>query len=793
MSNFDTSDASVLFPSQTIAESKKTDSWHEKCCKAAIALCSLETNVGIRLSKEEMRINRELVRGEQDPRDVSKVFNPLGDTDIIDAYANIENYHIEAEYFSILIGESSERAFNKIIVIENPDIRNKRMQEAGQKITDFVLQKIQDPNFDPKQAKEELKNLSLNRRELEEIRASQLLNYVERFNNLEDTFLATHYDQLEVAEEIVSFDNRSGQLYIDKVYPEDLYNIRSGNSSNHEDSDIIVHVSYLSPFTILDRYKDKLKSSDKKKLDGSYSTKNNDIDSSFTMAGYTPMDDNDITMPGYVNLDDGAFSIGSTQRDGDLRVVRVCWKSSREFAILRTEDDAGNVFEELVDAEYTPIAENGETVSYIDLPEWRECTMIGKDIFINHGVFFGNVYSGEDFRLVTAPYIGYIFSISGTKATCPVSQIKSLKYLYNIVREDMKKSIGRNMGNVLEMDFASIPEGWGLDKILYYMKNANIKVVDSFATDPEDPTNKTKAGTFNTTGRVVDMGQTNHIAMYNDILRQIKQEVGELLGITPQRLGAVSNRETKGGIERSVVQSSNTTEPLFKAHERFKLKVLNNALNLAKTVYKGRSLVVQNNLDDISQGVIELDVDSLANSDLGIFVSNSKKDTALREDIRNIAPIMFQNDRLSADGYIKLKRTDDPVIMQQVLKEVEDERKRQAEQAQQAQAKQQEQMLAAQAQKDKEARDFETFKIQQETQKEILLKEIDIEGKLELEALKQSNTEVKDTSTEDAKLNIAERKLALEETMATWQKHTDTEDLKLEKQKLTINRNKKTN
>jgi hypothetical protein len=37
-------------------------------------------------------------------------------------------------------------------------------------------------------------------------------------------------------------------------------------------------------------------------------------------------------------------------------------------------------------------------------------------------------------------------------------------------------------------------------------------------------------------------------------------EMGEVMGITPQREGQVSNRETVGGVERSVLQSSHITE-----------------------------------------------------------------------------------------------------------------------------------------------------------------------------------------------------------------------------------------
>jgi len=47
------------------------------------------------------------------------------------------------------------------------------------------------------------------------------------------------------------------------------------------------------------------------------------------------------------------------------------------------------------------------------------------------------------------------------------------------------------------------------------------------------------------------------------LLEYIKTEMGEVCGISQQREGQISNRETVGGVERATLQSSHITEWIF--------------------------------------------------------------------------------------------------------------------------------------------------------------------------------------------------------------------------------------
>ena len=122
------------FPSQKISDKKKNKSWHEDNVKAALQIAATQeqNSIGtrfrdtLRLSKYEMYINRELARGETDPRDMSRLFNPTGNPAMEDMYKEVHNYPIEHEYFNLLIGENSDRKPNYKLMIMNPEMNEKK-------------------------------------------------------------------------------------------------------------------------------------------------------------------------------------------------------------------------------------------------------------------------------------------------------------------------------------------------------------------------------------------------------------------------------------------------------------------------------------------------------------------------------------------------------------------------------------------------------------------------------------------------------------------------------------------
>lgn len=98
--------------------------------------------------------------------------------------------------------------------------------------------------------------------------------------------------------------------------------------------------------------------------------------------------------------------------------------------------------------------------------------------------------------------------------------------------------------------------------------------------------------------------------------------MSEVAGISKQREGQISNRETVGGVERATLQSSHITEWLFIQHDDIKRRALECFLETAKIALKGRNMKFQYILSDNSMRVMDIDGDEFAEADYGLVVDN---------------------------------------------------------------------------------------------------------------------------------------------------------------------------
>lgn len=69
---------------------------------------------------------------------------------------------------------------------------------------------------------------------------------------------------------------------------------------------------------------------------------------------------------------------------------------------------------------------------------------------------------------------------------------------------------------------------------------------------------------------IIETNIGNYIQQQINLLEFIKMEMSEVAGISKQREGQISNRETVGGVERATLQSSHITEWLFTLHDDVK-------------------------------------------------------------------------------------------------------------------------------------------------------------------------------------------------------------------------------
>jgi hypothetical protein len=190
---------------------------------------------------------------------------------------------------------------------------------------------------------------------------------------------------------------------------------------------------------------------------------------------------------------------------------------------------------------------------------------------------------------------------------------------------------------------------------MYYAKTMGLAVEDSFNEgDYGAATGKLAGALNNASTGIIAASDGNQIQQYINLLEFIKMEMAEVAGISKQREGQISNRETVGGVERATLQSSHITEWLFTIHEDVKKRVLECFLETAKAALKGRSKKFQYILPDNSMRIMEIDGDEFAESDYGLIMDNSSNVQELNSTLNTLAQAALQNQSLSFSTIMKL-------------------------------------------------------------------------------------------------------------------------------------------
>ena len=344
--------------------------------------------------------------------------------------------------------------------------------------------------------------------------------------------------------------------------------------------------------------------------------------------------------------------------------------------------------------EYIPNKDLGEEVTSMWVNEWWEGVKIGKDVYLNirpRKIQYNKIHNPS---LCSPGIIGQVYNTNQSKAVSLLDRCKNYQYMYDVIWDRLNKAISTNYGKILEVDVAKVPENWEMEKWLHFAVVNKIAVIDSFKEGNQGAATGKLAGSMNTQGgRVMDMETGSYIQQHIQLLEFIKAEMGEIAGISSQREGQVSNRETVGGVERAVNQSSHITEYWFMLHEQCKIRVLECFLETAKIALKGNNKKVQYILDDQSIQTLNIDAEEFCEPDYGLVITSSSKTQELEQMIKQNAQAFLQNGgNMSTimDIYFSPSLSD----MRRRLEEAEEEVHQRASEGQQQQSKDNQMRLA---------------------------------------------------------------------------------------------------
>lgn len=447
--------------------------------------------------------------------------------------------------------------------------------------------------------------------------AYHTLMYLREKLNIDNEFIKGWKDALIGGYEVYYCGVLNAEPYMERVNPIYFSFDKSPDLEFIEDGAWCCRKMRMPIAEVYDRYYDKLEEKDLTKLEEMVSAV-----PGRNRGEHGPVDDfQGIRLHYYDN------PIYDSTGKGCVNVWHCCWKSFKKIYYVTVLDEAGQPQVEMVDETYQKI---GTEVSVE--PDWIvevwEGYRAGDDLYFGIQPVEYQHVSIDNPNSQKLPYCGAVYSATNSKPRSLVSILKPLQYMYIVLWYRLELAIARDKGKVVNMDITQIPKSMGItpERWMHYLSSVGVNFINPYEEGWNIPGREGgKPSQFNQL-TALDLTMSNVIAEYIQLMDKIEQLAGTISGITEQRQGAVSASELVGNVERSVVQSSHITEPLFWVHNQVKRRVLNMLINTAKGAWEDTGKQKLSYIFDNGERAFLDITPKFYYEDMDVFVSDTSKD-----------------------------------------------------------------------------------------------------------------------------------------------------------------------
>lgn len=725
--------------------------------------------------------------------DLETILNPTGISDGL-LPSHIQHYPIINSKLELLKGEESKRVFDYRVIVTDYNSISEASEAKKAELLQDLQQLVEDTAISEEDYNQKIENLNqyytYNWQDFQEQRANYLINHYSKEYDFSTIFNEGFYDALAVGEELYICDIVGGEPIMERLNPQTVTIFRTGNSNKVEDADMIVIEDYWSPGRIVDTFYDVLTEKDRKYIEDTAEAAAGGADTdemgnihderAWVRAYPTPTIADTTKINEIFGAVGGFFSNSIYDLNGNIKVTRVYWKSRRKIKKVTSYDPmTGEEVINMYPETYVADKRMGEKEEVLWINEAWEGTRIGKDVYVNirpRPVQYNRLSNPSRCHF---GIVGSLYTTNGNAPYSLVDMMKPYNYLYDVVHDRLNRIIARNYGKLVKFDIALVPDGWEPEKWMYYARKDGLAVVNSFNEGKKGTATGKLAGALNNNSNgVIDLDEGNTIQQYINLLEFAKLEMAEISGISKQREGQVSNRETVGGVERATLQSSHITESWFITHDNVKKRAIECFLETAKIAMKGRNVKFQYILPDFAQKMVEINGDEFAESDYGLVVDSSQQSQELNQKMDGLIQAALQNQMVNFSTALKMFTSCSLAEKMRMIENNEREIQQRQEQAQQQQIQVQQQQIQANAELE-----------QQKMQLEDSLNERDNDTKLTI-AMLQQNQETEIEPNEDNEKALLEKmrefdlRLQLDKDRLEFDRNKAAEDRKVKREQI---------
>lgn len=719
------------FPRQKLPLSKKGKKWQEDCVNYIIGEGNVTSGGNSTSYYGELQTYYNLYNSIFDEKDFKSITNPFKVEDGFPATPH--DFNIIRPKVDLLIGEETKRPLNFRVIRTSQEATSEMQEKEKQMILQYIEAAI-TANMSPEEAQQFQQQLQSGEimppeqiakymdkdyKDIVENTAYHSLTYLREKLDLDNEFIKGWKDGLISGREIYYVGVLNAEPYAERVNPICFSYDKSPDLEFIEDGSWCCRKMRMPITEVYDRYYDKLEEKDLDKLE--------------EMIGSTPGrnlgDRSPVDMGIQLRIYDNPIFEGSGK--SLVNVWHCCWKSFKKIFYVTTTDDAGQPQINIVDETYQPV---GNEVSIE--PDWIievwEGYRAGSDLYFGIQPIEYQHVSIDNPNSQKLPYCGAIYSNTNSKPRSLVSILKPLQYMYIVLWYRLELAIARDKGKVVNMDITQIPKSMNISpaKWMHYLSSVGVNFINPYEEGWNIPGREGgKPAQFNQI-TALDLTMSNVIDEYIQLMDKIEELAGTISGITQQREGAVSSSEMVGNVERSVVQSSHITEPLFWVHNQCKRRVLNMLLNTAKGAWEetGKQKL-QYIFDNGERAFLDI-TPKFYYEDMDVFVSDTSKDLENIQKLQQLIQPAMQNGASLLEA-AEILTNDNFNIIKQKLKDMQTRQEQVQQQQQEAEAQQQQQLQQMQNESKQQElmlqeaqMDLQRYQIDQDNQTKIAVAQI---------------------------------------------------------------------
>lgn len=802
----------LKFPKQRLSYSEKSSNdfkWAKDTMNSILSYSP--QNNGARSSTnsdyDRKLSNYKLYNNQLDQRDFERECNPLG-LEVGQFKDSIQPYNKTYNKIQVLLGDELRRPFSFKAVLVNAEGIRSKLQHRDALLRNFIYSKLQEtlqqvqslyaPELVEQMSEEILppediqKYMKFNYREQREILSEKILQYLIRRLHIKDKKNDAFKHGLISGEEILYVGTHEGNPYLEVINPLGAFYHKSPETKWIQDSLYAGFRTYMTNGEVLDRYAKYMTQEQINQLDTQPNTMGTVPNVPLTSTMTYGITDEDTIFNKMFTHDEGSHGPNT---EADVLVQHVEWRSQKKIGFLTFPNEYGETQTEMVSEDFKVptnatkeivVKEFGQKCTYYIweeggirfslkwewIPEVWTGTKIAGNIFCMIGPKQQQYRSMDDPYEVSLGYHGLIYNAMNANPVSLMDRMKPFQYLYFIVMHKLKRAIAQDQGKIFHFDVSMVDPKLGLEKTLYYLKEMNIDFYNPLMNG--DMPGQNQRGKVSHTS---DLSNMQNINNYINVLAAIDQQISDVAGVNRQREGQTGPTEAVSNAQANIQMSALITEIYFQGHNKLWEKALTSLIAATQQAWKGKSVVKQYVLDDMSLATLEMGSDGLQDCELGVFIADSGKEHEMFQALKGMADGLLNTNRATFSDLISLFEASTLAELKteiQTSEKAANDREAQAQQSQQQSAEAMQQAQQA-YEMEKQAREFEH---------EILIHQID---SYKFQKDQDSNDNGVPDPLEILKLRqeagFKDRKLNLEEKKLEFDREKSKEELKIKRQK----------